>query len=162
MTIRTTIISVLVAVSLAACGRETSRSAPAKRDVESKPDLSATTQKDLAAELEDADRRGTWSEVRQRWQGQHLRWTVTRQRVLCSSATECHVAPFPIQRPAQQGWLPALQMSSAEFAKLEASCGRAEQCELTFEGTLSDLAISGELPTSMRFSNVRVLSARKT
>src|SRR5262245_45869182 len=149
--------SILVLFALAAC---TERSAPRQRDVAAHPVLTNATQVDLAKELVEAERRGTWREVRQRWQGQHLRWTVTRQRVLCSSPDACHVAPCPIQRPAQVGWLPALDLSPTEYAKLDAGCGRAAQCELTFEGTLEELTVSGELPTSMQFTNVRVLSAR--
>ena len=91
-----------------------------------------------------------------------MTWTVTRQRVLCKSPTACNVAAFPIQRPAQQGWLPALEMTATEFAKVEASCGAAEQCEMVIEGTLSELALSPEMPTNVRFADVRVVSARKS
>ncbi|HSD87158.1 MAG TPA: hypothetical protein VLB44_06570, partial [Kofleriaceae bacterium] len=140
--------------------RDDRRSAPVARDVAVRPDLSGATQADLAHELDLADRRGTWREVEQRWEGQRLHWTVTRQRVLCQSASACNVAPFPIQRPAQQGWLPALELTPIEMAKIEAGCGSAQQCELEFEGTLTDLAVSGEMPTSMRFGSVRIVRAR--
>src|ERR1700685_1975699 len=109
------------------------------------PALAHATQTDLARELDDADRRGTWSEVRHRWQGQSLHWTVTRQRSLCRSADACNVAAFPIQRPAHHGWLPGLTFAPGEFAKLDATCGAAEQCELTIEGTLSDLQASPDV-----------------
>lgn len=91
-----------------------------------------------------------------------MTWTVTRQRLLCQTPDACNVAAFPIQRPAQQGWLPALEMSASEFAKVEASCGAAEQCELVIEGTLSELALSPELPTNLRFADVHVIRAQKT
>ncbi len=142
------------------CSRE--RAPRQERDVALKPQLTDATQHDLAREIEQADRRGTWREVKERWQGQRMTWTVTRQRVLCAAPTACNVAAFPIQRPAQQGWLPALEMTAAEFAKVEASCGSAEQCELVIEGTLSELALSGEMPTNVRFADVTVVSARKT
>jgi hypothetical protein len=70
-----------------------------------------------------------------------------------------HVAAFPIQRPAQHGWLPALELAPGELAKLDTACAGAERCELTFEGTLKELAVSAELPTSVRFGDVRVVGA---
>lgn len=142
------------------CSRE--RAPRKERDVALKPQQLDATQHDLAREIDQADRRGTWHEVKARWQGQRVAWTVTRQRVLCTAPTACNVAAFPIQRPAQQGWLPALEMTAAEFAKVEVSCGTAEQCELVIEGTLSDLALSPEMPTNVRLADVRVVSARKT
>ncbi|HTH04558.1 MAG TPA: hypothetical protein VL916_01760, partial [Ilumatobacteraceae bacterium] len=69
-------ISLLV-LAFAACGRSESRR-PAARDIQLRPDLSHATQTDLATELDQAERRGTWREVRQRWEGQQLHWTVTR------------------------------------------------------------------------------------
>lgn len=162
MMIRTSVLIVVMASCLAACSRDDKRSAPAARDVAAKPDLSRATQADLAHELDLADRRGTWGEMKQRWEGQRLHWTVTRQRLLCQSASACNVAPFPIQRPAQYGWLPSLELGPIEMAKIDAGCGGADQCELEFEGTLTDLAVSGEMPTSLRFSGVRVIRARAT
>jgi len=46
------------------------------------------------------------------------------------------------------------------MAKIDAGCGSAQQCDLEFEGTLTDLAVSGEMPTAMRFASVRVIRAR--
>jgi len=145
-----------------AVGCTNERAARKERDVAVRPTLTDATQTDLAREIDQAEHRGTWREVKHRWQGQRVTWTVTRQRVLCSTAKACNVAVFPIQRPAQHGWLPALEMSAAEFAKVESSCGAAEQCELKIEGTLSELVLSPELPTSVRFADVRVLSAHQT
>jgi hypothetical protein len=156
----TRIAALALALSIVtACSREDARPAPAPRDVAVRPVLTAATQADLAREIEQADRRGTWREVRQRWEGQRLRWTVTRQKALCRSSEACHVAAFPIQRPAQVGWLPALELSDAEMAKIDRGCGEREQCELVVEGTLTELALSGELPTSVRFSDVQVIRA---
>ncbi len=114
------------------------------------------TQTDLAKEIDDADRLGTWIEVTKRWQGQRLRWTVTRQKLLCTSAELCNVAAFPIQRPAQHGWMPKLALSPEMFAKLEARCGAQLACDVTFEGTLSNLVVSPERPTSMVFTDVAI------
>jgi len=153
--IRTTLL-VLV---LAACGRSESHR-PAARDVQLRPDLSHATQADLATELDQAERRGTWREVRQRWEGQQLHWTVTRHEALCRSASACNVAAFPVQQPAQHGWLPELSFAPGELEKLIAACGNAD-CELEFIGTLSRLDLSGDLPTSVHFDHVRVIGARK-
>ena len=152
--------ALVVILGLAACTTE--RAPRRERDVAVRPQLTDATQADLAREIDDAERRGTWREVKQRWQGQRMTWTVTRQPLLCRTPTACNVAAFPILRPAQHGWLPALEMSAAEFAKVEASCGTAAQCELVIEGTLRELALSAELPTAVRFADVRVVSARKT
>jgi hypothetical protein len=114
------------------------------------------TQADLAREIDDADRRGTWTEVRTRWQGQRVRWTVTRQKSLCTTPERCNVAAFPIQRPAQHGWMPKLALTPEMFAKLEARCGAAEQCDVTVEGTLAELVVSAEHPTSMKLTDVRI------
>lgn len=120
---------------------------------------SSATQVDLARELDDADRRGTQAAVRQHWLGLDLHWTVTRQRLLCQSADECHVVPFAIERPAKRGWLPALAFAPGEYAKLEAGCGEREQCELEIEGTLAELVASPEMPVSLKLSGVKVLRA---
>ncbi len=153
----------LAALFLLAVGCTPSERAPRKeRDVALRPKLTNATQIDLAHEIDQAERRGTWREVKQRWQGQRVTWTVTRHRSLCSSLAACNVAAFPVQRPAQHGWLPALEMTAVEFAKLEAGCGTTESCELVIEGTLSELALSPELPTNVRFADVRVVSAHES
>ena len=78
------------------------------------------------------------------------------------AANACNVAAFPVQRPAQHGWLPQLRFAPGEFEKLSSICGDAELCELEVEGTLKTLDLSGELPTSVHFDQVRVVGARKT
>lgn len=149
----------LLVLALAACGRSEHR--PVARDIERRPDLSHATQTDLATELDQAERRGTWREVRRRWEGQRLHWTVTRHHDLCGAPTACNVAAFPVQQPAQHGWLPELSFAPGEFEKLSTACGTAERCELQIEGTLSRLELSGDLPTSVHFDRVRVVGARK-
>ena len=120
--------------------------------------LEHSSQQDLARELDVADRRGSWTELRRRWQGQSLTWTVTRYRQLCNSAEACNIAPFEIRRPAAYGWMPLLGFSAGEYDKLAKGCGDREQCKFTFEGTLLDLDAGGESATKLRFSNVRVVS----
>ena len=83
---------------------------------------------------------------------------MTRQRTLCQSAELCNVAPFPIQRPATHGWLPALHFAPGEFARLDAACGTAAQCDITIRGTLRELSVSPEMPTSMKFSGVTLVA----
>jgi len=124
------------------------------------PKLASATQADLARELDEADRRGAWGEVKHRWQGQTLRWTVTRQRVLCRSAEACNVAAFPIQRPAPAGWLPTLRFAPGQFAALEARCGDKELCDVTIEGKLEKLQASSELPTNLEITGVKIVDAR--
>lgn len=154
------LIWIVLAVGLSACRSSDGHEVSASRTVTARPALVDGSQTALAKELDDAERRGTWTEVRHRWQNQRLHWTVTRQRSLCGAPDACNVAAFPIQRPAQQGWLPGMQFSQSEFTKLEAGCGTAEQCELEVEGTLSDLEASPEMPTAIRFSDVHVIAAK--
>lgn len=147
---------VIFLVELCACHARDAREVPASTRSAPKPVLAHATQEDLARDLDDADRRGTWPEVRARWQGQRLHWTVTRQRSLCRSDDACHVAAFPITRPAKVGWMPKLQLAPGEWEKLDAACGKAEQCRVEIDGTLAELAVSAELPTSLKFSDVHV------
>jgi hypothetical protein len=63
-----------------------------------------------------------------------------------------------VQRPAKYGWLPQLTFAPGQFAVLEAACGGKAQCEITFEGLLEKLEVSSEMPTNLRFGNVRLLT----
>ncbi|MGE5180860.1 MAG: hypothetical protein ACM31C_02300 [Acidobacteriota bacterium] len=150
---------VIFLVELCACRARDTHEIPASTRSAPKPVLAHATQQDLARELDDAEHRGTWPEVRARWQGQRLHWTVTRQRSLCRTVDACHVAAFPITRPAKVGWMPALQLAAGEWSKLEAACGDAERCRLEIDGTLAELVVSPELPTSLKFSDVRIVDA---
>jgi len=146
--------TLLVTVALAACQGE----APPPAQDPTPPMLVRATQQDLAMELDAAAGRGSFGELRRRWQGQTLRWTVTRQAALCRSPEACFVAAFPVQRPAKHGWLPQLTFAPGQFAALEAACAARPQCEVTFEGLLDKLEVSAELPTNLRFSNVRLVT----
>jgi hypothetical protein len=130
---------------------------------------SAATQLDLAHELDATehteDPLTSLYEVRDRWQGKRLTWTVTRQAVLCRTAASCNVMPFPSPRPAEvagHGWMPRLDFAPGQFAKLVAACGATPTCEVTFEGDLAQLVVSDELPTSLRFTNVSIVTATAT
>ena len=129
-------------------------------------DPSAMTQTELGTELDaierSADPGGAIIALRDRWQGKRLTWTVDRQEVLCRTAAMCHVIPFPapIAKDApRHGWLPALEFAPGQFDKLTAACGAATRCQVTFEGALSELNVDLELPTSLRFTDVHVVTA---
>ncbi|MEJ7600664.1 MAG: hypothetical protein WKG01_22350 [Kofleriaceae bacterium] len=151
----------LLLIVIAACSAEDRRTPPPSPPTQAAlAPLLPSTQQDLARELDDAERRGTFTEVQKRWQGQVVRWEVTRIPQLCATAAECHVVAFPVMRPAQRGWLPRVELAPGQFAILEAACRGALQCKVTIEGTVARLDVSAELPTQVRFSNVTV--ARKT
>jgi hypothetical protein len=145
----------IIVVALAACKAKTEDCPPAPAVA-----VALGTQADLAKELDKAERDGSWADIKHRWQGGHVTWTVTRQRPLCMSANQCNVTPFPIGGGAKYGWLPKLTFAPSQFEKLDASCGKSERCELTFEGTLSELTVSPDLPTSLRFTDVKIVAAR--
>jgi hypothetical protein len=147
-----------IALVIAACSSEDRRSAPPPPPAA--PQLAHGTQADLARELDDAEQRGTWQEVRRRWQGQRLRWTVTRHAALCSTAERCNVAAFPVQRPAQNGWMPLLEFAPGQFDALVASCGDRASCEVTIEGTLVELDATGERATKLRFGDVALAGGK--
>lgn len=145
----------LLGAALCACRGRDAREAPASHGVASR--LAHATQGDLARELDEADRHGTWTDVRRRWQGQPVRWNVTWRRLLCGDERTCHVTAFPIQRPAKHGWMPALELARGELAKIERACESHDPCDITIEGTLRELEVSGELPTSLKISDVRLV-----
>ena len=142
---------------LIACSAEDRRTPPPPTPAPL-PKLVNATQMDLARDLDDAERLGTWSEVQHRWQGQVLRWEVTRIKQLCAKPEQCHVVAFPVMRPAQRGWLPAVELAPGQFAALEATCRGQEHCKITIEGTLAELHVSSEMPTRLKFSNVMIKS----
>jgi hypothetical protein len=152
----------LLVLTAAACRSEGSSEErrPAPPPVELLPKLASATQADLVRELDDAEQAGTWNEVKRRWQGQVLRWTVLRQRVLCRTAEACNVSAFPIQRPTPVGWLPTLRFAPGQFAALEARCAGKDLCEVTIEGKLEKLQVSGELPTSLELTGVKIVDAQ--
>ena len=166
------LVLVVVTVDLVSCrssapdGDRDDRRSGAPVSPAAAPTASAATQLDLARELvateSTPDPDAALSELRTRWQGRHLRWTVTRQAVLCRTADACHVVPFPSPAPAEaagHGWLPALEFAPGQFDKLLAACGDTAMCEVTFEGDLAELAASTEQPTSLRFANVAIVTA---
>jgi hypothetical protein len=146
--------TLILLAAACACGKADRAPSPAPA---APPALAHATQADLAHDIADAERLGTWSDVAHRWRGQTVRWTVTHRRVLCRSADDCHVAAFPIQRPAKQGWMPQLQFAPGQYDALAGACSGQDPCEITIEATLSKLEVSPELPTSVQLSNVQIL-----
>jgi len=146
---------ILLAAATCACGKADRAPSPSGAPAATPP-LAHATQADLARDVADAERLGTWSDVSRRWQGQTVRWTVTHHRALCGSADDCHVAAFPIQRPARQGWMPQLQFAAGQYDALTGLCGSQDPCEVAIEATLSKLEVSPELPTSVQLSNVQI------
>jgi hypothetical protein len=142
-----------VIIVLAACSAEDRPTPPPAKKA---PSLSHATQADLALELDKAAEQGTWFDLRRRWQGQKLRWTVIRQSMLCGSADACNVAAFPIQRPATHGWMPELTFAPGQYEALAAKCGDVAQCEVTIEGVLAKLEASDDAPTRLRFDDVTI------
>ena len=55
--------------------------------------------------------------------------------------------------------MPKLDLSDAEFSKLQSGCRASDPCKVTFRGVLSDFQISGDAPTSLKFSEVTIVSA---
>jgi hypothetical protein len=149
--------TLILLAAACACGEADRAPSPA---LAAPPPLAHATQADLAGDVADAERLGTWADVSRRWQGQTVRWTVTHRRLLCRSADDCHVAAFPIQRPARQGWLPQLRFAPGQYDALTERCGGQDPCELTIEATLSKLEVSPEQPTRVELSNVQIVPPR--
>jgi hypothetical protein len=149
------ILTLVLVLVLVACGKHDDPAATTA--ARARAPLEHASQADLAREIADAELRGTWNDVQQRWLGQTLTWTITRHRLLCNSADDCNVAAFPLQRPAQQGWMPLLTFAPGQYDALATTCGDREPCELTIAGTLSALEVSPELPTQLRLTAVRVV-----
>lgn len=143
MTGRTSLL-LLLGVALCACRGHDAREVSGARGVAARPALAHASQDDLARELDDADRHGTWNTVRARWEGQHVHWKVTRYRALCRDAAACHVAAFPVQRPAQHGWMPALSFARARSRRSSSSAARPSDASSRSTGLrISDVQLTG-------------------
>ena len=147
--------ALLLVILVAACG-DNDHHAPAPT-TQTLPVLEHATQQDLAHEVEDAERLGTWREVQHRWEGQTLTWAVTRKPILCHDRSFCVVAAFPMQRPAKQGWMPKLNFAVGQYEAMDKACAADRDCEVTIEGTLTSLTVSPDMPTNVELTNVRVV-----
>ena len=166
-TTRAASLLLLAALSSSACrDRDDHRASPTSRDVAARHAqeelVSTATAADLARELDDADVHATWKDLKQRWMGRHVRWTVTRARVLCGRADSCHVSALPIVKghPASHGWLPGLAFAPGAYDALATVCASSDPCEVTIGGTISELVATPDLPQSVKLSDVVVIGAR--
>jgi len=55
--------------------------------------------------------------------------------------------------------MPLLSFAPGQYDALAQACGNQEQCEVTIEGTLSELEVSAELATRVAISSVRIVPA---
>jgi len=140
-----------IVVFIAACSKPDAAATP--------PPLAHASQADLAREIAEAEPGGSWRRVQQRWQGQRVRWQITRRRALCSAAADCNVAAFPEQRATKQGWMPTLVFAAGQYDALAARCGAQDPCDAIIDGTVGALEVSAETPTKLTLSDVRVADA---
>jgi hypothetical protein len=124
------------------------------------PQVSSATQADFAKDVDGAQQRGTWTELKHKYEGLKLHWTVTRHAALCSSPARCNVSAFPVETGAKHGWLPGLKLTAEQLAKLDATCGKAD-CELTFDGVVDLVRGSDAEPAGIEFGSVVIVSAKK-
>jgi hypothetical protein len=163
MTMKRTFATLLVlSVVVAGCSKSSSEQAPAAAPPAVAPvaKLDSTLQGALASDIAQVRQSGKWNELRQRWQGQHVTWDVTRYDRLCRSEARCNVAAFPIEKSAKQGWMPELSLSKDEYKKIEAACGTAA-CRLKIDGTIAEVRGSDAEPPSLRIAGVKVVSASR-
>jgi hypothetical protein len=168
---RTVSTLLVLAVSLTGCSKSSSSVSPNSSDqasvVESvqpavapRVQLDNTLQTALAKDIDATRVSGKWAALRQRWQGQHVTWDVTRYNLLCRSAARCNVAAFKVPSHSNEGWMPELSLTADEYAKIEAACGKTD-CALKIDGTVAELRGSEAEPASLRIGNVKVVSASR-
>lgn len=126
------------------------------------------SQRDLAQEIAGAERlrkdeaEERYGQIRASWLGKRVTWTLDLLPALCRSAGECHALPFDrlgADRAIVQGWMPRLRLDPATFAALQAGCAGRARCPVTVEGTVAELALSTEEPTSLTLAGVRLPAA---
>lgn len=120
--------------------------------------------KQVAAARADDDRAdAALDAVRKSWQGRRYRWEMRFVGPLCQRAEACVVAPVDYNRfddRIVQGWLPSLKLSEGAHAKMASQCQDHARCVVRFEGKLSELVLSTQLPTSMTLEDIEVLGVR--
>lgn len=145
------------------------QAAEAPRPVATEPVPSAAprwagSQEELARALDEAAQSvepGANRQVRQRWQGHWVRWTVWRIPQLCGAEGACHVRPFSSARRSDagaHGWLPEVELADSERQALLTGCGARALCRVTLEARVDELVVSDEAPTSIRLGSARVVA----
>ena len=129
--------------------------------------LDSRTQHDLAAALtvveSSRDPDGValgYQKIRASWTGKRYRWRVRVIEALCRSRDACNVLPFDRagrDRSVVHGWMPRLLLDDSAFAAIARRCSGVASCEVGIEGTMSELTVDTENPTSLQFRDVRVL-----
>jgi hypothetical protein len=144
---------------VAACSAEDRRSAPPAAVEPVVAPLAKATQADLAQDIDDAEKRGTWGDVKKKWRKQPLTWKVTRREALCRSEEACNVSAFAVEQGAKQGWMPRLTFAAGQFEKLAAACKGQETCEVTIAGRLEKLELNADDPVNVTLADVRLEGA---
>ena len=142
------------------------RAAPAAKAPRTAPS-DPRTQYDLARALTEVERSRDpeavglgYQKIRSSWIGKRYRWRVRVIEPLCRSRDACNVLPFDRagrDRSMVHGWMPHLILDDAGFAAIQRACQGKPGCEIGIEGTLSQLTLDTENPTSLEFRDVRVL-----
>lgn len=129
--------------------------------------LDSRSQYDLAAALSQVESSRDpdsvalgYQKIRASWTGKRYRWRVRVIDALCRSRDACNVLPFDRagrDRSVVHGWMPRLLLDDSAFAAIARRCSGMASCEIGIEGTLSELTVDTENPTSLQFRDVRVL-----
>jgi hypothetical protein len=131
------------------------------------PALDSRNQYDLARAMTEAERSRDpeqvalgYHKIRTSWTGKRYRWRVRIALPLCRRADACNAIPF--QRAGRDkavvhGWMPRLLLDDTGFAAIRRACTGKPSCDVDIEGTLSQLRLDTENPTSLEFRDVRVL-----
>ncbi|HKE16276.1 MAG TPA: hypothetical protein VKB80_15490 [Kofleriaceae bacterium] len=172
--LRATVLGALMscAAVTAACrdgagSTERAASAAPARATAAAASLDPRSQYDLARALAQAEASrdpgglaATYQKIRASWTGKRYHWRVRVLEPLCRSREECNVLPFARagrDKAIVNGWMPHLVLDDTAFASIRRTCAGKPTCEIDMEGTLSQLSLDTEYPTSLEFSQVRVL-----
>lgn len=160
----------LLCLAAFACQKPSEKSEPVSTQAAPAPSvIDPRDQYALASALSDAQRskpdaqEQRYDDVRREFRGKRLSWEVRLSPALCRSREQCVVLPFDHAHQKQrivQGWLPRLELDEKSFADLGRLCSPHAACVFRFEGKLDKLIASPELPTSLSFSDVRIVNAR--
>ena len=161
------LVSTLAASAACTDSGDDSRSSRAAPSGAGRASLDPRSQYDLAralAEVEksrDPDRVALgYHEIRTSWTGKRYRWRVRVIEPLCRSRVACNVLPFDRagrDKAIVHGWMPQLILDEASFAAIRRTCAGVPSCEIGVEGTLSQLTLDTENPTSLQFRDVNLL-----
>jgi len=101
-----------------------------------------------------------YEKIRSAWLNRRYRWRVSVLEPLCRERDACNVLPFDRagrDRKVVHGWMPRLVLDDTAFAAIQRACTGRSSCSIDMEGTLSDLVVDTEQPTSLEFRDVRIL-----